>query len=204
MLSLTLAAPQSYPTTSAGLYSYLCGRWRVSKTLKYVRGGRDGSFCGMATFEPLQCDDGRARLRYGEEGVLSLDGEAKGLSASRRLLYDFEPLPRALQEQTPPDNDMRLVHVLFDESGARGAAEVREAARFFHAIRLSAAPDQAPAPFTHPCGPDMYTGRFVVRSEDEFVLDWRVDGPRKLGSVMIRYRRHQSSAQASALGAICE
>ena len=165
------------PTSPDLLATFLLGAWSLSKTFVYERGGKSGSFIGKASFAPIQGLQGV--LAYEEEGTATLMPEAMQLNARHALLYDCRPTESA-----------STVRVLFDEATARESVESRLAgARFFHTIDFAAATlDSPPLQFSHPCGPDMYYGRFLF-SEEEFVLDWRVTGPRKSGSAISRFRR---------------
>ena len=149
---------------------YLLGSWTLSKTLTYTRGGVSGSFLGQASFSPLA--GAPHVLTYEESGVATLGPSAEQFQARHALLYDC--------------GDEDVVRVSFDEASHRqSACEVLSGSRFFHSIDLRE-PD---APFAHPCGPDMYYGRLLCSNQDEFVLDWRVEGPRKLGRIISRFRR---------------
>lgn len=158
------------PTTPAALFSYLLGTWTLTKTLEYQRGGRSGNFRGSAQFMPLSAGV-EGVLSYEETGVATLEPNMEALEARHALLYDC--------------SDATDVKVYFDEAINRAPADVLTGRRYFHSIDLSS-PDK---PFVHPCGPDMYYGRLMVTSPDVFVLDWRVEGPRKLGRVVSRFSR---------------
>ena len=170
------------PATPAALSLYLLGSWTLSKTLQYTRGGRSGTFLGEARFSPLS----DAVLSYEETGKATLLPDNEQYEARHALLYDFSD-----------NNDRGIVRVSFDEASDRSSVEGRvEAARFFHNIDFA----QPDLPFQHPCGPDMYYGRLLCSSQDAFVLDWRVEGPRKLGRVVSKFsRRKQGKVAESAL-----
>lgn len=180
-LAASLAAAPCWlpPASPLALSHMLAGRWTLRKTFDYVRGGKPGSYDGVASFSALTWPESSPMLAYHEEGVATLGSgqdPIENFAATRRLLYDC--------------SGERTVRVLFDDLGddERGsAARVIDAARYFHSIELSAA--RAPPAFDHPCGPDMYTGRLLLEGADSFTLLWSVTGPRKLGTVAARYRR---------------
>jgi len=72
------------------------------------------------------------------------------------------------------------------EPAAHGAWQVRFAdGRPFHVLDLTAGSCEA----RHPCGADVYRGRYAVDGPDRFVVTWRVAGPRKddvIESVYVR------------------
>ena len=165
------------PATPTALLSYLLGSWTLTKTLTYSRGGRSGSFRGEATFAPLA--GSLQVLAYEETGIATLEPSMETFEARHALLYDCS------------DNDR--VDVFFDEATKRDPAAVMTGKRFFHSIDLS----RPERPFEHPCGPDMYYGRLLCTSSDLFVLDWRVEGPRKLGRIVSRFRRVEARDEAT-------
>ena len=173
---LLLAALAWRPRTPPELANYLSGQWHVRKEMFYARGGKDATFAGDAAFEAL--DDGQRHLLYKEDGIMTL-ADQRRLTASRRLIYDFEPVG---------DCPNRIC-IYFDEALSRDRGAVLRDARYFHDLWLPADPTASPPPFNHPCGPDVYTGTLSLESADTFVLDWRVDGPRKSGVQTFQYRR---------------
>lgn len=60
------------------------GRWHVARKITDHRGGQSGAFDGQAVFTP----DGRDRLIYREEGVLTL-AQGGPLKAERTYLWQF-------------------------------------------------------------------------------------------------------------------
>lgn len=109
---------------------------------------------------------------------MTLTSERQALSASRRLIYCFEPSPS------------RRVRVFFDEARSQDPKKVLRDQRFFHDIVLQDDDEQRSLPsFEHPCGPDLYRGSLELCEEDSFVLHWQVEGPRKLGTQTLKYRR---------------
>jgi hypothetical protein len=166
------------PATPTALLSYLLGSWTLTKTLTYSRGGRSGTWSGEATFAPLA--DTLQVLAYEETGIATLEPSMETFEARHALLYDCSADDR--------------VEVFFDEATKRDdPVDIMAGKRFFHSIDLSS-PER---PFKHPCGPDMYYGRLLCTSSDLFVLDWRVEGPRKLGRVVSRFRRVGASNEAT-------
>ena len=165
------------PHSANALYSYLAGEWRLDKSFSYVRGGVSGTFTGTASFNALSCGDNMPRLSYFEEGsaVLTRPGDRPmTLAATRRLLWEFHSADRVV--------------VSFDEATEpRDPPAILANARFFHTIKLSDA--CVPPPFEHPCGPDVYTGRLSLDASNAFMMRWAVQGPRKSGTQLYRYKR---------------
>ena len=181
MLSLTVFCLTSLASyTPLQLANYLRGSWSLTKTMQYARGGKHGTFSGTAEFAELDCDDGRSRLSYCEAGEMVLLPEETRLSASKRLLYDFGGA------QGDHDNS-RVVKVFFDEAPSRSPGDVLRSAKYFHDIDMTSR-EEVP-PFKHPCGPDMYTGGIAISDAEAFVMTWKVEGPRKVGTVVSRFRR---------------
>ena len=177
----------------------------VAKAMNYDRGGRSGTFAGSATFSSFDFSssgisasavvpsDGsdnvpaihqptKHLLSFYEQGTATLDASSSGmapvetLSACSRLLYDC-------------DGDGDVAHCFFDEGYAADEPDARlAAARFFHSISLPGL-----TLTEHPCGPDVYRGTLIWESDDAFRLEWRVSGPRKLGTVVSRFRRLRPS-----------
>lgn len=142
--------------------------------MQYTRGGRSGVFAGTAEFVPLA-----QRLQvlcFCERGTATLEPGGEEFTAYSRHLWNCEASER--------------VEVFFDDASTETDVNTRVAnAKYFHTMNF---PD--PKIFEHPCGPDMYRGTIVFESEDRFRLDWRVTGPRKLGTVISRFRRDEAAA----------
>ena len=190
------------PATPAALLSYLLGPWTLTKTLTYTRGGLSGTFRGDATFMPVA---GSPRvLAYEEKGKVTLEPDMESFDARHALLYRFG-------EAEDGDGGWRVA-VFFDDGVKREpaalAASMLAGERLFHSIDIDGAstPFQPPTigmeaevvrgerPFNqpgmfHPCGPDVYRGRLLCTDPDLFVLDWKVEGPRKLGRIVSRFSR---------------
>eukprot|EP00322_Chrysochromulina_rotalis_P024777 CAMPEP_0115858400 /NCGR_PEP_ID=MMETSP0287-20121206/16077_1 /TAXON_ID=412157 /ORGANISM="Chrysochromulina rotalis, Strain UIO044" /LENGTH=171 /DNA_ID=CAMNT_0003312661 /DNA_START=74 /DNA_END=589 /DNA_ORIENTATION=- len=162
------------PRSPEAMFEFLRGRWQLTKAMDYTPGGGvGGDFVGVATFEPLQCTDGRSRLAYLEDGMATLGG-GQSVAATKRLLWDFSAMP---------------IQVSFDESLDRDPAAILEGSRFFHTIEL---PDESgvdPTPFVHWCDPDTYRGTFLFQTDSSFVIKWQVEGPKKLGNIVGSYVR---------------
>ena len=164
------------PKAPLALREYLLGRWGLSKTMTYMRGGVTGSFAGDASFSLLD-HEGGCFLAYREDGNAILGAEQATFSAHQKLLWEF---------------GAEEVRVHFDESQDRTTPQaIVSGARFFHTVELSG---ERPAPFTHPCGPDVYRGELVFVSPEEFALVWDVSGPRKLGHIRATFTRRGTSS----------
>jgi hypothetical protein len=72
------------------------------------------------------------------------------------------------------------------EPAGRGTWEVRFAdGSPFHRLDLSSGSDDV----THPCGADVYRGRYEIQAPDRFTVTWRVTGPRKDDLIVSVYER---------------
>ena len=159
------------PCTPAALSLFMIGSWTLNKSLNYQHGGKSGSFVGNADFRELS-DTKKMVLAYDESGVATFEPDNEQFNARMQLLYDC--------------SSESEVRVLFDEAKTTSSGKPRLAGgRFFHTIDWTSRPPK----FSHPCGPDMYYGQLIVTGPDTFVLDWRVEGPRKRGSVVSRFTR---------------
>ena len=168
------------PQSPAALLSYLIGTWTVAKDMQYQRGGKTGTFSGVATFSRLT----ESVVTFEEQGTARLAPDGDAYEARQRLLYTH-----VAGDQAPSS-----VRVLFDEASSReSAAAVLAGARFFHTIEFVGGPNLPP--FNHPCGPDMYRGRIALDDECCFRLLWGVSGPRKLGIVVSTFRRVEASSE---------
>jgi hypothetical protein len=161
------------PHSPASLHAFLKGEWTVTKTMDYVRGGRKAHFAGLVGFSAM-CQ-APLTLHSVEDGVTTFVPEMEEFSSYKRLLWDC--------------SGEHAVEVSFDEAfGQDEERAILERRRFFHTLSW-AAPTAEPILSEHPCGPDVYRGRITFDSPDSFCLTWDVSGPRKLGSVVSRFRR---------------
>jgi len=98
-------------------------------------------------------------VHWVETGGLQWAGETH--QAGRRLLIAVRP------------DSLSTADVAFDDG------------RFFHRVDLAAGDDS----FVHGCSPDIYTGSWVVESQDNFRVCWAVEGPAKRFTIATSYRR---------------
>ena len=148
--------------------------------MSYVRGGKDGTFAGSASFVSLN----NTTVVFDEQGTATLAPNNDEYQARHGLLYQAEP-----------DESMS---VFFDEARDRDSpASILAGARFFHKVEFGGIDGTAPLLSEHPCGPDIYRGRLALDSPDTFRLLWSVSGPRKLGTVASTFRRTSSALRKS-------
>ncbi len=74
---------------------------------------------------------------------------------------------------------------LFRFAGAGTAMVSFEDGRPFHRLELR----NGLARVRHDCGPDLYEGRYRLLGPDQWLLSWRITGPRKRQLITSRYRR---------------
>ncbi|MGA4843057.1 DUF6314 family protein [Streptomyces sp. G45] len=141
--------------------AYLCGTWRVERTVGDFAAGRgvplEGRFTGVTRFTALPGADGGGLLHH-ESGTFTWRGVAR-------------PAERTLR---------------FLPGGAPGTAVVRFAdGRPFHDLDLRTGRHTA----DHPCAADLYRGEFTVAAEDRWGTRWRVRGPAKDLLLTTQYTR---------------
>lgn len=147
-------------------------RWKVSKEMEYERGGVSSRFTGSALLHAYDEADGSlSGVLCSERGTLSMPDV--DLESSRATLCRV-------------DDRLGMLELRFVDDEARAVS------RPFATGELVERPDgtYACADLVHPCGPDTYYGEVEFQGDGRrWVERWRVEGPRKRGSIVARYDR---------------
>ena len=179
MLAFAAMGSSIGATSAPVLYSYLKGSWNLSKRLEYSKGGGFGDWVGQSRFDEYLDSHNGFTLKYSEEGSMHFDGTQNSFQmAGRQLVWDF---------------GCRPPKVYFLEG---------DALRFFHDLPLApnfsatrretVVLERSPEPlcsFNHLCVEDMYRGKLYIHDENHFEISWRVEGPTKDGSALLKYER---------------
>lgn len=117
--------------------------------------------------------------RHGMSGELT--GRAHFAPSGRGLLYDERGTLTFGAHHGPAEQ-----RLIFDFScgNVRATVSFRDG-RAFHDLDLS----DGQAIVSHPCGPDLYQGRFVAINAMRWQSAWTVTGPRKDQEIFTRYTR---------------
>jgi hypothetical protein len=108
------------------------------------------------------------------EAVFSDDGDGGVVWHDRGRLRLGDPEVEAF----------RILRIVTDPDG--GAWEVRfHDGRHFHPLDLRS----GRCSVEHLCGPDVYSGTYIVHGEDELSVRWEVSGPDGDDTILSTYRR---------------
>jgi len=140
--------------------------WSVRKVLSYDRGGESGTFKGTAMITPYVDDDASGTL-VSETGKLRVPSAE--YDASSHTLFTLL--------------DHNRIVLRFVDPGAKTSRP------FADGVLRGDGDGCSCEGLVHPCGPDVYRGSIEFESPDVWRQRWRVDGPRKSGTIVTTYER---------------
>ncbi|CAE6942289.1 unnamed protein product [Symbiodinium natans] len=161
--------------------SFLLGRWAVSKTFDYRKGGGRGVLEGSATFTDVP--EKKGVLMYEERGDMQLDGFPRPVEAYRFYCFNTSCWP--VEVYFVDDPTKKHLPSLLPELAVHTS--------FFVPLAFEGAGSpESLAAFRHLCIDDLYSGQLRVNSADSFEWNWSVQGPNKDGDIKATYRRISS------------